>query len=196
MEYFDFTPTDGTWHIEGFPDAVKLIRIEGSKARALAHLMLHKVDLDFALQSLDGMASQLKDGIDLNDLPAALGNEIERISKMNSFRDELSQFLKDYGLPSLTRNRPDGWPQFLHLYTQVVEDIPLVVTSAPTRKRKRKQATTNSGRKHIAKVTVHCESAEGTHMGHMIYKVIWRIFDENGESGEIEIFNSFSTTEE
>ena len=38
--------------MEGFPDAVKALRIDGRKARRLADLALHKADLDFALDAL------------------------------------------------------------------------------------------------------------------------------------------------
>ena len=64
-------------------------------------------------------------------LPSELKSEIDRISKMRSFKKELARFLTAYNLPSLTKNRPDGWPHFLHLYTKVIEDIPLMV-SLPT----------------------------------------------------------------
>lgn len=42
-------------HVEGFPEAVKLVKLTGSKPRRLADLGLHKHDLDFALECLDGI---------------------------------------------------------------------------------------------------------------------------------------------
>lgn len=52
MEDLAFTHNENTFHIEGFPDAVKLLKITGRKSRRLADLALHKVDLDFALECL------------------------------------------------------------------------------------------------------------------------------------------------
>jgi hypothetical protein len=53
MEHFDIKKTPEGFHIEGFPDAVKIIRIDGPKARRLADLALHRADLDFSLQCLE-----------------------------------------------------------------------------------------------------------------------------------------------
>ena len=63
MENFSVTKTDQGFHIEGFPDAVKVIRLEGPKARRpegpkarrLADLALHKADLEFAVEYLDAI---------------------------------------------------------------------------------------------------------------------------------------------
>lgn len=46
---------DGTLHLAGFPDAVKLIKVEGAKARRLADLALHRSDLKFASDCLDAL---------------------------------------------------------------------------------------------------------------------------------------------
>ncbi len=45
-------------HVEGFPDAVKVIRITGPKAKALADLGLHKHDLDFADECLTTLTDE------------------------------------------------------------------------------------------------------------------------------------------
>ena len=55
MEYFEITPTNGEGHIEGFPDAAKVFKIEGHKAKRLADLALHQSDLNFALEYLEGV---------------------------------------------------------------------------------------------------------------------------------------------
>src|SRR5271170_5247865 len=55
MESISITFKDGTLCVEGFPDAVKLLKIAGPKARRLADLALHREDLDFALQCLDAI---------------------------------------------------------------------------------------------------------------------------------------------
>lgn len=52
MEYFSITKTADGFHIEGFPNAIKVVRVTGPKSQRLADLALHKADLDFALESL------------------------------------------------------------------------------------------------------------------------------------------------
>ncbi len=44
------------FHIEGFPDAVKVAMLDGSKARRLTHLALHRADLLFARECLSALA--------------------------------------------------------------------------------------------------------------------------------------------
>ena len=52
MEHFSITKTAQGFHIEGFPDAVKVLRITGPKSQRLADLALHKADLNFVLECL------------------------------------------------------------------------------------------------------------------------------------------------
>ena len=52
MEHFSITKTMQGFQIEGFPDAIKVLKITGPKSRRLADLALHKADLDFALECL------------------------------------------------------------------------------------------------------------------------------------------------
>lgn len=58
MDHFDITPTEHEWHLEGFPNAVKIIRITGAKSRRLADLVLHRADLDFSLECLEAINHQ------------------------------------------------------------------------------------------------------------------------------------------
>lgn len=53
MEHFEIAKTEEGLHVEGFPDAVKLLKLDGPKSKRLADLSLHKTDLDFALQCLE-----------------------------------------------------------------------------------------------------------------------------------------------
>jgi hypothetical protein len=53
MENFSITKTSEGFRIEGFPDAVKVLRIAGPRSQRLADLALHKVDLDYALECLE-----------------------------------------------------------------------------------------------------------------------------------------------
>lgn len=55
MEYYPLNKIDTGFHVEGFPDAAKLIKLEGKKARRLADLVLHKGDLEFALSCLENI---------------------------------------------------------------------------------------------------------------------------------------------
>ncbi len=52
MESFEIRRTDAGIHVEGFPDAVKLIRLDGQKAKRLSDLALHRADLDLASECL------------------------------------------------------------------------------------------------------------------------------------------------
>lgn len=52
MEDIHITMKDGHLHVEGFPEAVKLARVEGEKAHRLKDLALHRGDLSFAKQCL------------------------------------------------------------------------------------------------------------------------------------------------
>ena len=55
MEHFEISQKNSVLHIEGFPDAVKVISIGGPLAKHLSDLALHKADLEFADKSLDAI---------------------------------------------------------------------------------------------------------------------------------------------
>ena len=55
MEPIYTKPIPGGIHIEGFPDAVKFIKLDGPKARRLADLSLHASDLRFTVESLEAL---------------------------------------------------------------------------------------------------------------------------------------------
>lgn len=130
-------------------------------------------------------------------LPKPLQNEIDRIFEMCSFHEQLGEALRAYGLPALSENRSDGWAQFLHLYAQVIEDIPLVVRESPAAQKPNTQ--TLPALQNISKVTVYYETAKETIKDdsgwrELPYKVTWRIFDKEGNSGDVFVMNSFNLT--
>lgn len=55
MEQFPISKTDAGLHIEGFPDALKVIRLDGPLAQRLSDLALHKSDLEFSDACLEGL---------------------------------------------------------------------------------------------------------------------------------------------
>jgi hypothetical protein len=55
MEKIPLTYNGSSFHVEGFPDAIKLLKIPGAKSRCLADLSLHKNDLLFALECLESI---------------------------------------------------------------------------------------------------------------------------------------------
>lgn len=55
MDHFAISKTEAGLHIEGFPDAVKVVTINGPEAKWLADLSLHKEDLEFADACLDAI---------------------------------------------------------------------------------------------------------------------------------------------
>jgi hypothetical protein len=52
MEHFPVSKNESGFHVEGFPDAAKLVRLDDPKARRISDLVLHKRDLDFAADCL------------------------------------------------------------------------------------------------------------------------------------------------
>ena len=55
VERFSVTKTDSGFSIEGFPEAVKVIRIRGPEGKRLSDLALHRADLEFAAECLEAI---------------------------------------------------------------------------------------------------------------------------------------------
>lgn len=56
MQPFGITQTGpDSFHIQGFPDGVKVVTVDGAVARRLGHLALHRSDLEFVCLCLDAM---------------------------------------------------------------------------------------------------------------------------------------------
>ena len=55
MENFAITKSDAGFHVEGFPEAVKVLGLKSREAQRLADLALHNSDLEFSLSCLDGI---------------------------------------------------------------------------------------------------------------------------------------------
>ncbi len=91
------------------------------------HSSMDRAAAKKVLRQFDAAHALLQNNIELHNLPRPLRSEINRISQMHSFETELGNFLNVYGLPPITLHRNDGWVHFLHLYTKVIEDVPLVV---------------------------------------------------------------------
>jgi|SRR5882672_74978 len=145
------------------------------------HSKLHGTMAQEILKEFDAANVHLKKGVELHDLPAGLRTEIDRISKMKYFEDELDEFLESNGLPTLDTIREDGWIHFAHLYAKIVEDCPLVMTP-------------NNALASIENVTLKIDLAKAPkdQGGDMWFKVRWIILDKNGQSGEIFVLNSFA----
>jgi hypothetical protein len=138
------------------------------------HSKLDRRAAQEVLREFDAAHPLLKDKkMELDELPDRLRSEIDRISKMRSFKEELFQFLEDYRLPPLKK-----WTHFLHLYAKVIEDIPLVVTDASAQ--------------HISQVTVQVQLTPEPLKGHRLFQVTWRIHGKDGGSGSIFVINSYS----
>ena len=117
------------------------------------------------------------------NLPRKIRNEINDISGMGSFEKELTRFLENYDLPPIAQN-VDGWAHFFHLYTQVIQDIPLKVKSSSP-----------DAAENISMVIVHFKAATKTFKfgdrEDLPYKIVWEVFDKPGGSGRHEVHNSF-----
>lgn len=82
MEYFSVRKTDSGLHLEGFPDAIKAVTINGPKAKRLADLSLHKEDLEFADTCLDA----------INQIP-----ENPAVAREALWRSAIIHFIKCFG---------------------------------------------------------------------------------------------------
>ncbi len=83
MEHFSISKTESGLHIEGFPDAVKVITINGPEAKRVADLTLHKEDLEFADSCLDA----------INQIP-----ETPVVAREALWRSAIVHFMKCFGL--------------------------------------------------------------------------------------------------
>jgi hypothetical protein len=55
MEPLEIVKTDDGIHIDGFPDAVKVMQLTGAMAQEMADLISHRYDLRLALECLDAI---------------------------------------------------------------------------------------------------------------------------------------------
>jgi hypothetical protein len=131
------------------------------------------------LKQFDDANIHMKTGIDMDQLPNGVRQEIDNLSKFRYFKEELSEFLENNKLPPLTAKRHDAWPYFFHLYTKIIEDCPLVMSGKNT------TAT-------IDNIIAKFEFAKEPLHGEMLYKIRWIVLDKNGLTGEIYIINGFS----
>lgn len=60
MENIPISQVGDQLHIGGFPDAAAIVQLTGQKARRLADLRLHEADLEFAMECLLSINSQLE----------------------------------------------------------------------------------------------------------------------------------------
>jgi hypothetical protein len=145
------------------------------------HSMLAGTTAQEILKLFDAANNHLKAGVEFDKLPLEFRTEVDRISGMKYFEDELETFLKANGLPRIDATRSDGWVHFQHLYAKVVEDVPLEMTA-------------NNSSASIASVTLKIDLVKASKQdgGDMLFKVRWIILDKNGQSGEVSRLNSFA----
>jgi hypothetical protein len=79
-------PIDG-FHIEGFPDAIKVIKVTGPQAQRLSDLALHRSDLDFADECL-------------NSINAMSGHPSSEFLQQALWRTAIIHFAKCFGQSS------------------------------------------------------------------------------------------------
>jgi hypothetical protein len=82
MKHFKITKTEEGFHLEGFPDAIKIVALGEHEAKRLADLALHKADLVFADACLEG----------INNLPTE-----PIIYREALWRSAIVHFLKCFG---------------------------------------------------------------------------------------------------
>jgi hypothetical protein len=155
-------------------------KLEGRAAREVLHLFDKAEDI------------KRKNGIPFEELPADIRRRIDRVSKLDYFETEMASFLERYKLPPLTVHRSDGWPYFVHLYTRVVQDIPLVIAGPRTQVHREPVPPP----KYIMQVAVECEMAikpyEGAGLKEMFYRIWWKLRMNDKDPEAFYIMNSFS----
>ena len=120
------------------------------------------------------------------DLAQELQKEIGDICGLRVFQEELERFLDRYCLPPIARD-VDDWSRFFHLYSQVIQDIPLEVKSS-----------SRDAAKNISKIVVHVDDAKETirsrynNREEFLYRIVWKTCDETGGVGRHEVYNSFN----
>lgn len=92
MEHFAISKTEAGLHIDGFPDATKVVAIEGKEAKRLSDLSLHKADLEFADGCLD----------EINHVP-----EQPYVIREALWRSAIVHFLKCFGNGARFQLAPD-----------------------------------------------------------------------------------------
>jgi hypothetical protein len=145
-------------------------RLSGETAHQILRLF------DAAYPVLKGMKNKLQD-----ELPDDLRKNLDRISEMRLFEEELSVVLGNYGLPPLTIKHKDGWIHFLYLYAKVVEDIPLEV-----------QASRADAAKNLTRVILKVHRAG--EKGGIPFRLTWEIHDKNGDIFAISTFKQHDST--
>lgn len=78
------------------------------------------------LQEFEKEHLRLKVGLSFDDLPDGMRAQIEKISKMHLFREELNGYLSYHGLPTIGGDG-DGWSKFMYCYSHVIKDCPLEI---------------------------------------------------------------------
>jgi hypothetical protein len=131
------------------------------------------------LQTFDEANTSLKTGLELHQFPHPLRDDINSLSKMSYFRNELRTFLEANDLPPIDATRFDGWAHFLHFYARVVSDCPLEISG-------------DNSEAGIRSVTLSVELGNRPMQDQMVFRVTWDILDRNGLTGTLQIYNSFS----
>jgi hypothetical protein len=136
------------------------------------------------LALFDSANVRIQAGMKLEDLPESIQTEFNNIAGLKYFKDELYRFLQQNSLPTLKND----WERFEHLYTSVIQDCPLVMSSNnPEISIKNVTVSVGSVYMDLAKMT------EGVMPGSfLIYLVDWLLIDKNGESTEFIMMNSYS----
>jgi hypothetical protein len=177
------------------------------------HAKLDREAATIILHLFDSAEGQKREGGDYEEL-SPLKGEIDRISKMERFKDQMRSFLEQYQLPPMTLDGRDRWTHFLHLYTQVIQDTPLQIRPRrPTRMRdstghgppdtlsehrQQRRHAPKEPIKHITHIVVKCELAnapievEDDGRKEMLYNIWWTLHMNDTEPESFSIQNSFS----
>ena len=131
------------------------------------------------LMHFDEAHPLLAGGKRLHQLPDELRRQIEDITKLERFEEEMRTFLSSNGLPTKLVDKPAEWVNFLYLYSGVIEDCPLTLKS-------------DKDLNHITSVSVRKETAqkqlEHGNQQYVLWRITWTCHGKDGKTGDIDVY--------
>ncbi len=173
MDRFTISKKDAGFHIEGFPDSVKVIKLEGAHARRLSDLALHRADLDFADACLCALTTLPDDTVVVREslwrsaiihFSKCFGNSRGRfqLSAKRIYKDEAPEAMRVFAYFHDLRNK-----HFVHDENSYAQSIPGAILNRADKKYKIEKIVCFSaraatlGQENFANLKLLIEKARG-----------------------------------
>ena len=121
-------------------------------------------------------------GKELHEVSQIKGRDVENITTLRYFKDDLNRFLEENHLPDNVIQAQ--WAHFMHYYTKVIEDCPLIVKPSAGAQSILDKVIVNH---ELGNSLIPYDDVEA----YQPYRVTWTCFDHSGQSGSIQIYNTF-----